>query len=338
MMKFSEKLSRRDFVKLCGSASLALAAAPVLVPLAEAAAGPGRYVQTRLKMGTTVTLTAVTDSADHAQEAFDAAWKEMDRLIGIFDRHQSGTAISELNTSGKLSGPAPEMIEVLNRADNVHKLSGGAFDPTIVPVLSLIERSFSGIGRPPKSDDIARMKNLVDFTKVSYSKNNVKLGMAGQEISLDGVAKGFIVDQAAKAMAGAGLRNALINAGGDISAMGVSHRGEPWRIGIQDPSRRNSYVKVVALTDQSVATSGSYEIFYDSDKNYHHLLNPVDGKPAINLTSSTVVSNSAAMADAMATAVFIKPELLTSAKADGFIISRNGRQSATKGFKMMIRS
>ncbi|MFH1136062.1 MAG: FAD:protein FMN transferase [Pseudomonadota bacterium] len=336
----SKKITRRDFVKLCGAASLALAAAPAgLVSLAEASSGPGRFVQTHLKMGTTVTLTAATKDADQAHEAFESAWREIDRLIAVFDRHQPGTAVSELNASGRLADPGPEMLEVLEYSAKAHLVSGGAFDPTVLPLLTLLTTDIEKKGRPPLDNEIAEILPLVDFKTVTYGKSGVRLGKQGQAVSFDGVAKGYIVDRAMDKMKSAGLKNALINAGGDIKAIGRRETGLPWRVAIQDPFNGAKYARIMDLSDQSVATSGSYEIFYDQEQKNHHLMDPKVGRSAFGLVSSTAVADTAAQADSMATAAFIKPQVLADAHVDGLVIDRTGRQTYSDGFgKLLARS
>ncbi len=339
-MPLEKRLTRRDFVKLCGAAGLILAAPATLVPLTEAEAGPGRFTQTRLKMGTIVTLTAIGDSAAQAEEAFEAAWAEMDRLTSVFDRHRTGTAISELNNNGRLSDPGPEMLEVLTRTADIYRLSKGAFDPTILPLLTLIESSFNQTGRPPAEDELTRALGLVNFGQVRFGRSGVNLGAAGRQISLDGVAKGYIVDRAGHVLKQAGIQNALINAGGDILALGHRKNGQPWRIAIQDPFKSDKHLRVINLSDQAVATSGSYEIFYDRRKKYHHLVSPFAGRPAVELVSATVVSSTTDRADAMSTAAFIRPEIYTSAPGiEGMVVTSGGRLSMTSGFKeLLVRS
>lgn len=339
-MNAAHKITRRDFLKISGAMSLALAAPIPFARLAEAGPGKERFVQTRLRMGTMVTLTIAADSATQAKEAAETAWSEMDRLIAIFDRHRPGTAISELNAAGRLSDPGPEMIEVLNLAAKVHRLSDGAFDPTVLPLLELIEKSFQASARPPAEAELAEALRVVDFGSVKFSKSGVNMNRAGQKLSLDGVAKGYIVDRIGAKLREAGIKNALINAGGDILALGHRRAGHPWRVAIQDPLRAKKILRVINLSDQAVATSGSYEIYFDRKHEFHHLLNPALGRPAVKIVSATAVASSTALADALSTAAFIQPKVFSlSEKIQGMIVARNGRLALTQGFKrLLVRS
>ncbi|MFH1091056.1 MAG: FAD:protein FMN transferase, partial [Pseudomonadota bacterium] len=153
----------------------------------------------------------------------------------------------------------------------------------------------------------------------------------------DGVAKGYIVDRAGDKLKRAGLKNALINAGGNILAWGNSPAGKPWRIGVQDPWRPGQWLKVIALTDKAVATSGSYERFFDQKHDFHHLLDPKTGWPAGRLVSASVVASTAVLADAMSTAVFVNPGTLKKKNhTEGMTITRNNLQTFTPGFKKLL--
>ena len=329
-----KNLSRRDFIKLSAAAGVMAAGSGYLVPLAEAAAGPGRYSDTRLKMGTTVTMTLVTDSRDQALTAMEAAFAEIDRLCAIFDRHKSDTVLSFLNTQKNLSGPPPELIEVLTQTASAHFQSEGAFDPTILPLLTLLEDSFKRQGQPPQAGELKEVLGHIGFEKVVVGKNRVS--MPEGAMSLDGVAKGFIVDRAAAKLKEQGVNRALINAGGDILALGRSHRNQPWRIAIQDPFNKDKYLRIIALSDGAIATSGSYEVFYDQKKQFHHLLNPATGLPAGRAVSASVVTDTTAMADAMSTAVFINPALPAGLRKDTLVVTPEGRQVFSGRFKKML--
>lgn len=339
-MNIDHRITRRNFVKLCGALTLAASAPVSLVSLARADTDSGFYEQSALKMGTTVTITLAAGSAAQGRDACALAWAEMDRLIAVLDRHQPGTAVSELNAAGRLSDPGRDLLEVLAQAKRAYDLSGAGFDPTILPALDLIERSFQTSGRAPSEKDLAEALRLVGFDRVRIDGSGVRLGGEGCRMSLDGVAKGYIVDRTGAALRQAGIRNAMINAGGDILALGTGPKNRPWKVGIRDPFKPETSLRTIHLQDKAVATSGSYEVFYDPAHDYHHLLNPGTGRSADQLVSATVTADSAAWADAMATAAFIRPDVFKTAEnLDGMIVARNGRLAVTPGFKtLMYRS
>jgi thiamine biosynthesis lipoprotein len=332
-MIFANKTTRRDFLKLCSAAGLLAATPSILVPLAEASSASERFTETRLKMGTFVQFTLAADSKDRADEALAAAWSEIDRLSDVFDRHRPGTVLSELNAAGRLSDPGPEMIDVLGQAADVHHLSDGAFDPSILPLLALLEESFQKNKRPPDDQAVTEALELVDFSAVRFDRREVALKGQGQRITLDGVAKGYIVDRAGAALRAKGVENALINAGGDVLALGFSDTGRPWRVAVQDPFHRDRFLKIIALANQAVATSGSYEVFFDPEHHNHHLIDPRKGRSADILVSASTLAPTAARADALATALFVGPQM--AAKVEGMIVNRDGRADATPRFEKL---
>ncbi len=337
-MTTTHNISRRDFVKLCGAFSLAAAAPLSWVPVAEAAVGSSKaFKEMRLKMGTTVEITVRSASASQASEALEMAWAEMDRLAGIFDHHRPGTALSELNASGSLADPGLELLDVLAAAEKAYRQSGQSFDPTVLPLLRLIEERFQTGNKAPEAVELKETLKLVGFDGVSFNRSGVRLSRSGQQMSLDGLAKGYIVDRAGDKLRQAGIRNALINAGGDILALGGRSSGQGWRLGIQDPKDLERYLRVIELSDKAVATSGSYQIFYDPRHEFHHLLDPGTGRSAGRLVSASVVAGSTAWADAMSTAAFVRPEVLrTVTGVEGMLVTPNGAQNLSEGFKGLL--
>jgi thiamine biosynthesis lipoprotein len=124
-------------------------------------------------------------------------------------------------------------------------------------------------------------------------------------ITLDGIAKGYVVDAMSAILAAAGVENHLVNAGGDIRTSGKSVSGEPWRIAIEDPEKKKNYPEVIRMTDGAVATSGGYEVYYDQERVFHHVVDPRTGVSPQHSSSVTVRSASVTVADALSTAVFV---------------------------------
>ena len=133
---------------------------------------------------------------------------------------------------------------------------------------------------------------------VSFARNGI-------EVTLDGIAKGYIIDRAMTLLRQQGLQHALINAGGDIVVHGGKGKDKPWRIGIQDPWNRKGHVDVVTLDNGAIATSGNYEVFFDREKLFHHLIRPNYGSPAPETASVTIKAASCMEADAIATSVYV---------------------------------
>ena len=138
-----------------------------------------------------------------------------------------------------------------------------------------------------------------------------------------------------------GIENYLINAGGDIRVKGEKSRGRPWRIAIQDPEKRGNYPDVICMKEGAIATSGNYEIYFDREKLFFHIIDPRTGRSPLTDISVSVVSKTACDADALSTAVFVmKPEegirfINSLPKREAFIITRERRRLKSAGWNRL---
>ena len=139
-------------------------------------------------------------------------------------------------------------------------------------------------------------------------------------ITLDGIAKGYIVDRASEILTRNGISNHLINAGGDIRTSGSAVKGKPWTIAVQDPAKKKEYPDVITMMSGAIATSGNYEIFYDNEKMFHHIIDSRTGHSPELSASVTVQASSVMDADALSTSVFV----MQPAQGVNFIDSQQG--------------
>jgi thiamine biosynthesis lipoprotein len=161
-------------------------------------------------------------------------------------------------------------------------------------------------------------------------------------VDLGAIAKGYAIDRAAEVLRRAGIESAAINAGGDIRLIG-DHGARPWRIAIQHPRDSARPLATLELADAAVVTSGDYERFFEQDGvRYHHIFDPRTGYPAGRCQSVTVVAPSAALADALSTAVFVLgPEegfalLQRFPEAEGLIVAADGTPQASPGLEAKL--
>jgi thiamine biosynthesis lipoprotein len=158
-------------------------------------------------------------------------------------------------------------------------------------------------------------------------------------VTLDGIAKGYVVDRMAAVLAERGLRDFLINAGGDIRSGGVREDGTAWRVGVQDPAKRGDLPDVIGLTNGAVATSGSYEIYFDRERVHHHIVSAHTGNSPQMSQSVSVVAPTTMAADALATSVFLMEPARGVAFIDSLpqcaclIVDEQGLQSRSKGWR-----
>jgi thiamine biosynthesis lipoprotein len=163
----------------------------------------------------------------------------------------------------------------------------------------------------------------VGSDKIEINDSHIKLKKRGMKLTLAGLAKGYIVDKASEVLFSHGIKNHLINAGGDMKAAGLRDDRKPWKVAIQDPGKGNKHLDVIELSDTSVATSGNYENYFDAEKIYHHITNPKTGLSPVLNSSASVMAPTTMEADALATSLMVMdPDYGTR-----FINSLPGRES-----------
>ena len=265
-----------------------------------------KSTQTALLLDTIVSVTCYGEGSD---EAANAAIDEIKRIEAIFSPYIETSEIYNINHNAH-SAPVKvtdEVMSVLKEALRICALTDGAFDITIKPLVDLwnIKAENPSV---PSPDAIAEAKSKVDWTKVELSDGTVRLGAEGMMLDLGGAAKGYAADCAVKVIRDHGIKDAILDLGGNVYAMGSSEKGTPWRIGLQDPDgKRGEYFKAEELSDLSCVTSGSYERYFESGgRIYHHIINPKTGYCADEgLISVSVIGKSSFEADMLSTAIFV---------------------------------
>ena len=298
---------------------------------------PRRFETTRSAMSTFVAITVEDRSEARAQEAIGRAFEEMERLAALLTRFESGSPLGVLNATGRLADPPPELSRVVARGLLIHQASAGAFDPTVAPLVDLFELHFAAHGGPPDEAELRDVREIVGAGRLRLGGGGVHFERAGMALTLDGIAKGFIVDRIVDTVAAAGVRHALVNAGGDVRALGARADGRPWRVAVQDPLRPASHVEVVGLVDAAIATSGDYVRFHDAERRYHHTVVPGTGRSPETIASVSVRAPTAMEADALATAVFVLGDraggrLAEARGARCLVLTRAGERIASPGW------
>ena len=334
--------SRRDFLKVSGIIGLGLAACPIGAPLAEAVKFDRelyKVSRSKIGMGTIVSLTVLDASKDHADEAIALAFEEIERLTRLMSRFDATTPVAQLNREGLLKDAPPELSFLIKQSMYYHQISSGVFEITVKPVLDLFAQTLRGPHKAlPNEEKISELLELVDTTLLALSRNTIGFRKDGMGITVDGIAKGFIVDKAAEKLMKRGIRHALLNAGGDIRTIGDRGNNRPWRIAVEDPFKRKNYPALVAITNRSIATSGNYEVFFDQERIFHHIVNPKTGLSPLIPASVSVQAPTAMEADALSTAVFILDPARAMTLIDSrphcqsLIVTRDGRKIRSTGW------
>ncbi|MDR2482579.1 MAG: FAD:protein FMN transferase [Treponema sp.] len=236
------------------------------------------------------------------------------RIREIEQMMSANLADTELDKVNQAAGIAPvrvsaELLDTVEQALRYAGLSGGAFDPTIGPLVKLW-----GIGsehpQTPSPQAVRQALSLVNWRDAVIDRRagTLFLRRAGMALDLGAIAKGYAADEAARLIRQEGLPRAIIDLGGNIFAYGEKEGRLPWRIGVQDPlTPRGSYIGVLEVRGKTVVTSGVYERFFEADgRRYHHLLSTKTGYPAESgLLAVTVIADRSIDADALSTAAFV---------------------------------
>jgi thiamine biosynthesis lipoprotein len=266
--------------------------------------------RSQVSMGTAIQLSAWTTDEAAAVAAFDRVFIEFDRLDALMSVWKQGSDILRINAAAGKSAVAisPEVREVLHASQEVSEWTGGKFDVTFGALSGLWKFDQDIDGRVPDRSEIAPRLPLINYRAVQIDDRagTASLGRAGMQANLGGIGKGYAIDRAVTILHGAGLTDFMIQAGGDMFVAG--RRGDrPWRVGLQDPrGEPNTLFAAIELTDAAFSTSGDYERFFMRDgRRYHHILDPDTGEPAQRSRSVTIMAKSSAVADGLATGVFI---------------------------------
>lgn len=324
----SATMDRRSFLRLSGLLGIGLASAGVVIPTAAEAVRFNRKLykisKTRLAMGTFVSMTLLHSSRDQAETAMEEAFLEIDRLAREISRFDQTTAVAHLNREGTLNDMPPEVAGLIAESLTYYRVSNGAFDISVKPVVDLFKETFSkGRHSAPSHAQLNEAMQLVNASDIQFTGRTVRFNRPGMGITLDGIAKGYIVDQASGVLTRNGIANHLINAGGDIRTVGCGRDGKPWTIAIQDPQKKKQYPDIIHLIDGAVATSGNYEIYFDHEKMFHHIVDPRTGQSPDESVSVSVLARTATEADALSTTVFV----MNPVRGTRFIDSRPGCES-----------
>ena len=268
------------------------------------------------------TATTIVGYAD-SKEDFDkvcadisAEFEEYHRLYTIY---KSYDGLSNMCTVNRLKDTVEvdgKIISMLSFAKDAYYLTNGNTNVAMGSVLSLWHTARSyGEKHPEKAylPDMEKLKEAslhTDIEDVILDAENNTVTLADSEMSLDvgAVAKGYAVEMVAKSLEEKGISGYLLNVGGNVRAVGLRPDGTKWTVGIENPDatgEENAYLAYLAVENEAVVTSGSYQRYYFVDgKAYHHIIAPETLMPGENFRSVSVICDSSAIGDALSTALF----------------------------------
>jgi thiamine biosynthesis lipoprotein len=270
----------------------------------------------QLVMGTFARVVAVAKDAATGAKCVEAALAEIRKVDELMSDYNEDSEISRVNSeaSHRSVQVSESTFEVLKKSVEFSKLTEGAFDITVGPLVDIFHKTQADRVAPTQ-EQIAQAKAKVGFEKLWLDSENrtVRFAIDGMRLDLGGIAKGYGVDKAIEAAQRCGAIGVMIDIGGDVRCFGVPPEGrDHWRIGLQDPNStvdgvsEDGLVLTLKVTNAAVATSGDYRQFVLIEgKRYTHIMNRKTGTSIEGLSSVTIISDNATDADALATAVSV---------------------------------
>jgi FAD:protein FMN transferase len=269
------------------------------------AARPLEFSQ--VHMGMPVRLVLHAASPDAAPLAAGAAFERIAALDRMMSDYRDDSELRRLDARPLEWIPvSEELFAVLTRAVEIAEATGGAFDPTVAPLVALW-RDARKSGRLPERSRLEAARALVGWRDIHFdsSRRAIRLGRAGMRLDLGGIAKGYILQEALRTLRAHGVASALLEAGGDI-VVGDAPPGRPgWRI--ETPSVDPAFGdRAAKLCNAALATSGPTAQFVEIDGvKYSHVIDPRTGLGVTNHVVARVIAEDGATADALATALTV---------------------------------
>lgn len=254
-----------------------------------------------LVFGTSYNITYESDKALEAE--IKAVFDSVDYSLSPFNKESIITAVNE-NRPVEVND---YFIEVFTLAKKVHKATDGAFDITVAPLVNVWGFGFKE-GHFPTDSEVDSLRQIIGLDKVRLEGRHIVKDDPRIMLDCSAIAKGYAVDKVGEMLARNGVKNYLVEVGGEIVAKGKNSRGKTWSIGVTKPvddslSVNSEMQMVLSITDCALATSGNYRNYYIKDGHkYAHTINPKTGYPAESgMLSATIVAPTCAEADAFAT-------------------------------------
>jgi len=260
-------------------------------------------------MGTFVSISIFDDNISEIKltSAFLNAFRAIDRIESITSRHIDSSEINNVNQNADENWISIDstLYRVIHSGLDVAEITNGCFDPTIAPILDLWKFGET----QPQKPEINKIKNslsLVNFQNVQLETSQIKFSQKKMAIDLGGIAKGAAIDAAANQLKKIGIKDFMIDAGGDLAICSSKLTQGKIRVWIRHPRKPEILFGYFYLDKGFVATSGDYEQYFEDDGHcFHHIINPKTGFPDSDLISVTVIAKTAELADAYSTGIFV---------------------------------
>ncbi len=263
-------------------------------------------------MGTTWSLTIPKLPAEvqsrQLQQQIESLLENINSLMSTW---RADSEISRFNTSTSTGwiDVSPQTFSLMQAAIDIHRQSGGAFDPTVSPLVELwgFGHTLPRQGLPDDSQIRSTLQHIgLEKLLLDDSAQRMRKTIPQLQLDLSAIAKGYAVDEVARLVSTQGIQDYLVEIGGEIRVAGNNSEGESWRVAIEYPhiEQLRSAALILSVTDAAIATSGDYRNFVEiNGKHYSHIIDPLSGRPVTHSPASvTVIAADCLSADAWATA------------------------------------
>ena len=286
--------------------------------------------------------------ANDIKADIEAELQKVDSSLSMFNPQST---ISKIN-KGETDEVDEMLSEVLQLSYKVNEATNGAFDPTVAPLVNAWGFGFKK-DKMPNSKQVNSLLSLVGLSHIQFQEGKLKKDNPLSILDFSAIAKGYGVDRAAEVLRRKGIKDFMVEIGGEVVTAGLNDKGEDWRIGINKPDDDSTAIytelqDIISLSNKAIATSGNYRNYYIQDgRKIAHTINPKTGYPAQqDILSSTVMAPSCAEADAFATAFMVlgleeaKKVLQKQPQLEAYFIysDKQGEYQTwcTEGFKKLI--
>ncbi len=252
------------------------------------------YTDAGIVFGTTVSMTVLHENETVARAALSSAFTALRAVDALMSVYRADSQVGRLNQVGWLYQPDPRLVQVLDTAQHLSRLTDGAFDVTVQPLWHAAN------AQQPVLPALSR----VDWRKLDVSDRELRLRETGMALTLNGIAQGYGADQALAALKRHGIRHALLDTG-ELASLGTNETGDPWSLAVRDPRDENRYAQVLAADGRCLASSGDYATRFTDDFSQHHIVDPHTGSSPTELAAVSVLAPSGLLADGISTACMV---------------------------------
>lgn len=267
------------------------------------------FHKTTMLMGSRFDITVVAQNEEEGKNYINTAINEIKRIEKLISSWDLNSQTSKINKHSGIKAVKvdQELYDLISRAILISKLTDGAFDISYAAI-DKVWKFDGSMTEIPTKEQIKKSIEKVGYQKIILNpkEQSVFLTQKGMKIGFGGIGKGYAADKAKKLLIQMGATSGIINASGDMNTWGKQPDGKDWTVAITNPLNKNKAYALLPLKKGAVVTSGDYEkyVIFDGIR-YAHIINPKTGYPSQGIISATVFSESAELADALATSIFV---------------------------------